>query len=117
MLKCASIILVFATVFLLNYGEATSPTKKTCLGCVQDIKLDDKGMRKSLAIVLKKQNAGVIILKIVSAKYQVVNGMKYTVEFEAKDTATKEKKYCSSTYISRPWKKEVKIIDFQCNSK
>uniref|UniRef100_A0AB38ZEP3 Venom cystatin 6 n=1 Tax=Oncocephalus sp. TaxID=2944721 RepID=A0AB38ZEP3_9HEMI len=116
MLKCASIILVFATVFLLNYGEAAN-VKKPCRGCPEDLKLDDKELKRTLKMVLASKNAKVTIVKIVSAKIQVVGGMKYSVDFNAKDNATKEMKYCSATYISKEWKRELKVLHFQCNSK
>uniref|UniRef100_A0AB38ZEW2 Venom cystatin 10 n=1 Tax=Oncocephalus sp. TaxID=2944721 RepID=A0AB38ZEW2_9HEMI len=132
MLKFASIVLVFSSVVLLNFSKAAELKKllaqcdcennplgvknAVCLGCAETIVTsDDKELWKTLKMVLEKRNAGVSIDKIINAKYRIVHGYKYTVEFEAKVNGSNEKKICHAIYVSKPWKNQLDIFTLHCS--
>nr|AQM58343.1 venom cystatin-like protein 3 [Pristhesancus plagipennis] len=81
--------LLVLTIAVLNSAEAGA-----CLGCFNEISVDDKNLKKTLNMALNLANAGNYkVIKILKAEEQVVAGFKYRIKFAAKIPG-KGKKIC-----------------------
>ncbi|KAK9496628.1 hypothetical protein O3M35_013109 [Rhynocoris fuscipes] len=104
--------LLFVAVSSQYYVNA-----KICPGCIYDDK-PTPAVKRELLKVVQLQNADIDVVKIVSLKKQIVAGIKYIVEFEAKSRSSKEDKLCSTTYVVTPWKgKRFNVLSFSCSNK
>uniref|UniRef100_A0AB38ZEP2 Venom cystatin 4 n=1 Tax=Oncocephalus sp. TaxID=2944721 RepID=A0AB38ZEP2_9HEMI len=119
MIKSISIILILAGVCLVEFSSAgffSSQGKRgPCPGCQNEISKNDEMMRKSLQLVLSKQNAALRNIKVISATKQTVVGYKYRINFEA--DAPGGRKTCDTTFVvSAGVEPKLKSVDrFECN--
>nr|AQM58345.1 venom cystatin-like protein 5 [Pristhesancus plagipennis] len=89
-----------------------------CAGCPVDVDPNREDIKQTLGAVLAGRNSPDVVLKIVKAQVQVVNGARYVVDFEAQTPGTNEVKLCHTDYVSRPWvTKAMEVVDFECKVK
>ncbi|XP_073996059.1 cystatin Pr17a-like [Rhodnius prolixus] len=92
--------------------------KLVMVGGVSELEnLEDAEFRSSLATVVSKQNADIEIIKIISAKTQVVAGLKYIVEFEGRVRPSDQLNTYTVSYVMQPWiSKEPQYVEFNTKS-
>ncbi|XP_073996055.1 cystatin Pr17a-like isoform X2 [Rhodnius prolixus] len=107
---------VLATVALL--GVHMIGAKPVMPGGVSELEnLEDAEFRSSLAAAVSKQNAAIEIIKIISAKTQVVAGLKYIVEFEGRVRPSDQVHNYILSYVMQPWiSKEPQYVEFNTKS-
>uniref|UniRef100_A0AB38ZEL5 Venom cystatin 3 n=1 Tax=Oncocephalus sp. TaxID=2944721 RepID=A0AB38ZEL5_9HEMI len=107
-----AIFFMLATLVALHHVNASCP------GCISDADVNDPNILRGVKQVLAQQNSNDMVIKIVSAKSQVVSGIRYIVEFLVKNPQTNETKLCKADYIEQPWESKNSIIkDFSCEVK
>ncbi|KAM4772539.1 cystatin-like [Rhinophrynus dorsalis] len=121
------ILAMFAEVF------ANKENKPRLLGGWQDAKEDDKGVQRALQFATaqynKESNGDHIasVHRIISARKQVVAGMKYEIEVEVfvnscadqencpnEENTISTKKRCSFQILSVPWKNITQLLKKIC---
>nr|ATU82855.1 secreted C13 protease-like protein [Pristhesancus plagipennis] len=109
-LKIFTFQFLFVLFTLNSYVKA-----EICAGCPVDQDLNDPELKQQLKLVLSSKNEDAQIMKLLSAKTQVVDGIKYDVSFQVQNSRTKEVKTCHTVYVSRPWlSKQLFIDEFSC---
>ncbi|KAK9496915.1 hypothetical protein O3M35_012867 [Rhynocoris fuscipes] len=92
--------------------------KRVCAGCPIDVDPNRSDIKEALTAVLAGKNSPDIVLKIVKATVQVVNGVRYVIDFEAQTPGSNEVKICHTDCVSRPWiSKAIEIGQFECKVK
>ncbi|KAK9496916.1 hypothetical protein O3M35_012868 [Rhynocoris fuscipes] len=102
-----------SALLLLAVTVLHSAEGKACLGCYNEISVNDKEFKKTFNKALTTANAGNFkVLKIIKAEKQVVAGFNYRVQFEA-DIPGKGKKQCKIYYFEG-LKNEFEVQGMYC---
>uniref|UniRef100_A0AB38ZEA8 Venom cystatin 1 n=1 Tax=Ectomocoris sp. TaxID=3104572 RepID=A0AB38ZEA8_9HEMI len=102
-------------IFIIGIVIQDSFTFASCPGCLSDMDVNDGELKRTLNLVMSAQNTNDELLKIISAKYQIVAGIRYVVKFEVKNPQSNQTKTCTSSYVVRKWiSPNPESIDFSC---
>ncbi|KAK9496922.1 hypothetical protein O3M35_012872 [Rhynocoris fuscipes] len=94
-----------------------STANQNLIGAPKAASLDDAEIKEHISKVLSMQNTDAELVRIVSAKKQVVAGTKYIIEFEAKRANSDEVTLYSTSYLIQPWiSKDLQILEFKIHS-
>uniref|UniRef100_A0AB38ZEQ3 Venom cystatin 5 n=1 Tax=Oncocephalus sp. TaxID=2944721 RepID=A0AB38ZEQ3_9HEMI len=122
MFKSAVIILILGSVFLLECDaekkslsqikdEMTKNLRNKTIkkvGGLDEISVDDKQMKNRLRFMLSQRNAGLKIVKVISAKKQTTIGAHYVITFVASGGAGKQT--CNANFTVRGSGDKLKML-------
>ncbi|KAK9508519.1 hypothetical protein O3M35_006059 [Rhynocoris fuscipes] len=106
-------VIFITTLALVFVNSALIEKREVCAGCASDADSNDPNLKTLLIAILAERNDQSEVIRVVKATKQVVAGIKYVVEFEAR--AEGQSKICDTTFVHQPWlQKKINIIDFDC---
>uniref|UniRef100_A0A3B4BB75 Cystatin domain-containing protein n=1 Tax=Periophthalmus magnuspinnatus TaxID=409849 RepID=A0A3B4BB75_9GOBI len=120
-----SVLVVFFALFVAGAWSSMP-------GGLRDVDFEDSGMRNALELAVNKHNLAKNdmfrsdVVEVVKAQSQVVAGLKYIITVKMARTncrknrpnevcaPTAEPYQCTFTVWSRPWLREIQVLNEQC---
>ncbi|XP_014285768.1 uncharacterized protein [Halyomorpha halys] len=113
----------FIVLFLLGFVHFS--LGKECVGCSKNIDITDQAVHDYLSKKLHELKdvipKGTIndkeleLVRIKNGQEQVVAGIQYSYQFEAKGINTKQMYNCNLTVLRQPWLVSEKVTKYSCN--
>nr|ATU82747.1 secreted Cystatin-like protein [Pristhesancus plagipennis] len=106
--------IIFIAILGLAFVSARiQKREEPCVGCPTPANVNDPELKNYVIAVMVQKNYPGDVIKIIKATQQVVAGIKYVVEFEAKIGG--ETKICDTSFVYQAWKEvKLEILDFEC---
>ncbi|XP_068531858.1 cystatin-like [Anas acuta] len=133
-----ALVALLAAALLLAQAVLGSEERRRLLGAPEDVAENDKGLQHALQFAMAQYNRASNdmyasrVVRVISAKRQLVSGIKYTIEVEiGRTTCTKaagdpqscalhdtpemsKHTTCNFVVYSIPWLNQIKLLKSSC---